>query len=93
MSEITEWISVDDGLPSEDCYGLDEGIEDVLICYNRICTHCSREDGLYISIGYYFNDSWKLAQPLSDDVFTNEHNIQINVLYWMLLPCLPKQKI
>jgi hypothetical protein len=83
---VNKWISVEDRLPEAGKDGLEEGIEDVLIAYQRICPHCENEDGAYISIGYCMNKTWLLAQPLEIDVFDESHNKQINVTHWMLLP-------
>jgi Protein of unknown function (DUF551) len=85
-----EWISVKERIPEPGKDGLEEGIEDVLIAYKRICEKCYNPDKeLYISVGYHF-EGWLLAQPLSNDVFTEEHNEQILVTHWMPLPALPK---
>ena len=88
---MLEWISVKDRLPEGGEDGLETGIEDVLIAYQRLCDKCQHEtEDLYIYIGYYIDDEWKLAEPLLDDIFSQEHNEQIIITHWMPLLESPK---
>lgn len=89
---MKEWISVEERLPKEGKDGLNEGIEDVLIAYKRVCDKCCHAHGLYITVAYYIVDEWKLGQPLDDDVFDGSHDKQIKVTHWMPLPKLPNDK-
>lgn len=86
-----KWISVKKRVPQDGQDGLEEALDDVLISYKRVCERCDQaSDNLYITVAYYYN-GWNLAQPLSDDVFTDQHSNQILVTHWMPLPEPPKQ--
>lgn len=85
-AKFGEWIGCDERVPEGGLDGLDEGIEDVLILYNRVCNSCLHKHGIHIFIGYYIDGGWKLAQPLDDDIFGDEDDKQINVIAWQPLP-------
>lgn len=88
--KLGEWVRCSEQLPEGGLHGLDDGIEDVLILYNRVCNSCFHKEGVYIFIGYYIDGEWRLAQPLDEDVFGKEHDQKINVIAWQPLPPPPK---
>lgn len=89
---MSDWIGVKERLPEKGRDGLGNSIDDVLIAYNMVCRHCLSPHNKNISIGYYMDGKWCLAEPLPNQyVFHCEHNERILVTHWMPLPPLPEK--
>ncbi len=81
---MTRWVDVKEWCPGDAISVL---IAYILLDINK---------NMYCGIGYYCKNekdetqgTWFLAEPLSNNSFSYDHDEQIEVLYWTLLPDLP----
>lgn len=91
---MSEWVNVKDRLPELDTEGFDEGggISDpVLILYT-----CKDDDTkcIYRRVGHLYRceeeNIWTLSECLTWDILPEDHENNLEVTHWMLLPEPPK---
>jgi len=86
---MSEWISVEDRLPSVERDDLKDSVDDVLIVFKVICEHCGLSDNSnHYGIGYLYGKTWNLTPMIEE--YAEGYMSQIEVTHWMTLPEPPK---